>query len=304
MGFWLRHIDLLLFGLVCVAIPVLTVSAWLRRGRLRWVISGLCAVEILCILYGFLVEPRWLEVTRHPVQLPGLGGSLRVVQLSDLHLDGDAGWQKEVLAAVRDADPDLILLTGDYLNDPARVSELRDFLVKLSGLVTPQRVFAVTGNFEMADQLDNVFSRAGISLLDGVVVTITRRGASLQLAGIGFHSHKMSEEYLVDLASQLAPSVPALLMHHTPDLAESPGIEAFDFVFSGHTHGGQVRLPLYGALITLSRFGKRYESGLYRLNPRTRLYVNRGMGTEPAPAPRVRFLCRPELAVFDFSGGS
>jgi predicted MPP superfamily phosphohydrolase len=97
----------------------------------------------------------------------------------------------------------------------------------------------------------------------------------------------------------VAPAVPAVLLHHTPDLAESPGIGAFDLVLCGHTHGGQVRLPFYGALITLSRFGKRYEAGMSSLAGGGLQYTNRGLGCEPTPAPRVRFLCRPEVAVFD-----
>ena len=71
-----------------------------------------------------------------------------------------------------------------------------------------------------------------------------------------------------------------------------------DLYLCGHTHGGQVALPLYGALITLSKFGKKYESGMYESNG-TILYVNRGLGLEPKPAPQVRFFARPEITVFD-----
>ena len=74
-----------------------------------------------------------------------------------------------------------------------------------------------------------------------------------------------------------------------------------DLQLSGHTHGGQVRLPLYGALLTLSAMGKRFEAGLYRLGEMA-LYVNRGLGMEGGAAPRVRFLCRPEITVFDLLG--
>jgi predicted MPP superfamily phosphohydrolase len=125
----------------------------------------------------------------------------------------------------------------------------------------------------------------------------------LQIAGIGFHDLRISEELLREVAAQLDPSVPSVLLHHTPDLAESEGVRSFDLVLCGHTHGGQVRLPLYGALITLSRFGKKYEMGLYELASETHMYVNRGVGTEPVPGVRLRFLCRPEVAVFELDGG-
>jgi predicted MPP superfamily phosphohydrolase len=165
------------------------------------------------------------------------------------------------------------------------------------------RVFAVTGNFEAYTGISSAITDAGVPLLDGVVVTHTRRSAALQIAGIGFHDIRMSEEKLREVAAQLDPSVPSVLLYHMPDLAESEGIQAFDWVFCGHTHGGQVRLPFYGALITLSRYGKKYEAGLYRLGEKTRMYVSRGVGTEPVPGLRIRFLCRPEVAVFDLEGG-
>ena len=71
-----------------------------------------------------------------------------------------------------------------------------------------------------------------------------------------------------------------------------------DLYLSGHTHGGQIALPLYGAIITLAKFGKKYEAGLYEVGD-TILYVNRGMGLEPRPAPQIRFCAQPEITVFD-----
>jgi hypothetical protein len=73
-----------------------------------------------------------------------------------------------------------------------------------------------------------------------------------------------------------------------------------DLYLSGHTHGGQIALPLYGAIITLSKFGKKYESGMYTVGD-TILYVNRGIGFEPRPAPPIRFCARPEITVFDIA---
>ncbi len=316
MNFLVHHLDLVIFIVICVTVPVVAGRYWVkyvlgrRRGEnsgrawVRWLWTILLIVELGCVPYGFVVEPRWLDVSYHEHVLPGLGGSLRVVHLSDLHLEGDTGWHHDVISAVEAAKPDLVFLTGDYLNDHSRTPELRAFLVRLVRLAGRHRVFAVTGNFEMAGGPVEVFADADVPLLDGVVVTVTLGGTALQVAGIGSNPLQVSEELLRDIADQLEPSVPSVLLYHMPGLAESSGIEAFDFVFCGHTHGGQVRLPFYGALITMARFGKRYEAGLYRLNPKTRLYVNRGIGNEPAPAPQVRFLCRPEVAVFDFSTGS
>jgi predicted MPP superfamily phosphohydrolase len=312
MGFILRHLDLLAFLALCIVVPVMTVSTWIRhlRGKkkprrwVRWLWTSLFGVEMCCLVYAHCFEPYWLEVTTHRVVMEGLGGELRIVHLTDLHMDEDTGdWDEEILKAVSEARPDLILLTGDYLNRKVDAAELTVFLQRLLDIAGEDRVFAVTGNFETYTGISPVVTGAGVPLLDGVVVTHTRRSAALQIAGIGFHDIRISEQMLSEVAAQLDPSVPSILLHHMPDLAESEGIQAFDLVLCGHTHGGQVRLPFYGALITLSRFGKKYEAGLYELGGKTRMYVNRGVGTEPLPGMRLRFLCRPEVAVFELEGG-
>lgn len=310
MDFLLRHLDLLVFLAICAVVPVMAISTWIRQLRggkkpRRWVRrlwTSLFGVEICCLLYAHCIEPRWLEITRHGVRVQGLGGELRIVHLTDLHLDEDTdSWAEEVLGVVSQARPDLVFLTGDYVNRRVHAGKLTIFLKRLLDIAGEDRVFTVTGNFEMYTGLSSAVADAGVPLLDGVVVTHTRRSAALQIAGIGYHDIRISEEMLREVAGQLDPSVPSVLLHHTPDLAESEGILAFDWVFCGHTHGGQVRLPLYGALITLSRHGKKYEAGLYGLGGGTSMYVSRGVGTEPVPGLRIRFLCRPEVAVFDLA---
>jgi len=89
-------------------------------------------------------------------------------------------------------------------------------------------------------------------------------------------------------------------LYHYPDAIEEAAQHRIDLYCAGHTHGGQVALPFYGAIITLSKFGKKYESGLRRLED-TWLYVNRGIGMEGGPAPRVRFCARPEITVIELS---
>ena len=89
-----------------------------------------------------------------------------------------------------------------------------------------------------------------------------------------------------------------LFLYHNTDLMDYFDGVPIDLYLCGHTHGGQVALPFYGALTTLSRHGKKYEAGLYR-QEHIQLYVNRGIGMEGGRSPRVRFLARPEITVFD-----
>jgi predicted MPP superfamily phosphohydrolase len=97
------------------------------------------------------------------------------------------------------------------------------------------------------------------------------------------------------------PEAFTLFLYHTPDLIlEAAGTGRVDLYCAGHTHGGQVALPVYGALVTLSKFGKKYESGLHR-EGQTSLYVTRGVGMEGGSAPRVRFFARPEITVIELA---
>ena len=102
------------------------------------------------------------------------------------------------------------------------------------------------------------------------------------------------------------PDAPIILIYPTPDLAPQAAAAGVDLQLSGHTHGGQIRLPFYGALITSSIYRKRFEMGEYRLPRNGRapmtLYTSRGIGVEGGAAPRVRFLCRPEIILWTLTG--
>ena len=103
---------------------------------------------------------------------------------------------------------------------------------------------------------------------------------------------------LPQILEAIPPQDFTVFLSHVPGEIYQVARHKADLYCAGHTHGGQVALPFYGALITLSRFGKRFEAGLYRVEE-TRRYVNRGVGMEGGRAPRVRFVARPELTVID-----
>jgi predicted MPP superfamily phosphohydrolase len=155
--------------------------------------------------------------------------------------------------------------------------------------------FAVRGNFDSGywRKLD-IFSETGFKELKADTVKVEKDGEVFYITGFNV-------PYPADFREVLQ-AVPAdkysVLLYHHSDLAESLEHLNVDLYLSGHTHGGQFRLPFYGALVTLSRFGKKYEAGMYTIG-QTKLYVNRGIGLENSPAPKVRFCCRPEITVFD-----
>jgi len=253
----------------------------------------LAVVGLICMLYGYLIEPYWLDV--HQVTIPTAklrGVSLRIVQISDLHCDTKPRNEQKMVEIVNGLEPDVVVATGDFLNDPSALSRLRETLRRLQA---PLGKFAVEGNFEVwhwpgRDMLKDT----GFRLLRQDSVVVTKGTEEISISGLSIDRAAACR----DLLQELADDRFNVFLFHTPDLIEDVNGLGVDLYLCGHTHGGQVALPGYGALLTFSKFGKKYESGLHRCGTAT-LYVNRGIGLEPGPAPQVRFCARPEIVVFD-----
>lgn len=273
-----------------------------------WVIlpcAAFLAIYVLCFLWAWLVEAYWVEVTKTeiPVDRPVLGfDRFRIVHLSDLHCERETRRERAVLEAVRDAQPHLILLTGDYLNAREYTPTLETMLRALDA---PYGVFGVPGNWDRKFDIPSLFRAAARNrgsdfprFLEDEYVLLKRDEHKLLLVGQGIAPHRGLSELLKDAS----PDAYRIFLQHMPDAVEQitalPPGERLDLFLCGHTHGGQVRLPLWGAVVTLSKFHKKYEMGYYRVGA-THMYVNRGVGLEGGFAPRVRFLCRPEVAVID-----
>jgi len=253
----------------------------------------LAALGLACVGYSRYVEPYRVEVNVMTVLTAKLKEtSFRVVQISDLHCDVKVRNEETMVRIINSLKPDVIVATGDYLNNAAALPLLK---TTLSRLEAPLGTFAVTGNFEVNHWSDlDLFGQTGFQCLNEDTIIVTKGGESIGVCGLGL-DHASARPSLL---ARLPDDRFNIFLYHKPDLIEDVSCPRVDLYLCGHTHGGQVALPFYGALITLSKFGKKYESGRYQVGP-TMLYVNRGLGLEPRPAPPVRFFARPEIAVFD-----
>jgi predicted MPP superfamily phosphohydrolase len=256
-------------------------------------ISGLGA---LCFAYGRFVEPRWLDVTRHHVVTPALkdGVRIRVVQISDLDISGSNSLLNGLAEEINALRPDLVVFTGDALNDPSAVQVFRNVI---SSAQASQGRYAVRGTHDIAQ------GRAGVNLFGGGVATelgsaepiITSKGR-VALCGAPQGAVAQLEECLRNVPEGTF----SIVAYHSPELIEKLKVRP-DLYLAGQTHGGQVRLPKVGALLMPSHTGRRYQMGRYEVKD-TILYVNRGIGLgKESPWP-IRFLARPEVAVIDIVG--
>lgn len=255
-------------------------------------------------VYGLYFEPFDLRTTT--VRLAGPvrsdGEPLRILQISDIHVERITRRERALLERVEQLKPDLIVLTGDYTNldyieDPQALQDTRYLLSQLSA---PYGVYAVTGSVDIPPLVDSVFDGLPVCLLQDEVALMQAGQTTLAIIGVSDEGRGRDAEALEELAQTIPADAYRLLLYHTPDLIETAVRQKIDLYLAGHTHGGQVRLPFYGAVVTMSAYGKRYEGGLYQHNPTT-LYVSRGVGMEGMGLPRVRFLCPPEITLFELS---
>ena len=272
--------------------------SWVER---PWVIraaAGCLALYAACFAYGSLLEVRWVGVRRVEIEVdrPVLGyDRFRIVHLSDLHLERFGGRERRMLELAAGASPHLILLTGDYMNVREGGVALGEVL---GNLRAPHGVFGVGGPWDDKFPARRLFEAGGAVLLEDESRLIERDGHRLRLVGQGIFPVRPLREILRGLDD----GAYTIYLQHSPDAVEElqarePG-QRVDLFLCGHTHGGQVRLPFWGAIVTMSRQHRKYQQGLYRAGD-VPMYVNRGVGLEGGAVPRLRFLTRPEVAVID-----
>ena len=291
-------------GAVYVSAAVVLARRLLRRppAPLTWrgrTVLAVAGAGVVCMAYGRFVEPRWIEVTTTRVptsRLPAGHRGVRIVHLSDLHSIQTPLLEDRLPGVVRDLHPDLILFTGDAANLPEGVPTFRACLTELARIAP---TFAVKGNWD-ANYFPEVerFAGTGATELDGTVADVDVAGTKVHVAGVGYAD---AIRGLFPALGDLPKDGPAVMICHPPypDAVPEKYASRIDLICAGHTHGGQVALPLYGALLTFSKFGKRYERGLYALDSGGFLYVSRGIGMEGFRMPRVRFCSRPEVALIE-----
>lgn len=253
------------------------------------------------------------EIARHEIsvvtqtirirRLPAAFEGLRVVQISDIHFDEftEPSFVRRIVARVNALNPDLLLLTGDFVSyGPLPISfgaQCASLCADvLRGLTCPLR-FAVMGNHDTVVGVPIVIealSHANIPTLLNNYVPIERDGQRIWLCGVADPASSTPDLYY---AIPPKPDGPVILMAHAPDYADTvifhPRGHIVDLMLSGHSHGGQVRLPFVGPVI-LPPMGRKYVEGLFRLE-RMQLYVNRGIGSVGLP---FRLNCPPEITIF------
>jgi len=277
--------------------------AFLPTNRRKFI--GLAAGAGVAAIVGdsFLIEPNHPRVVRREIVLrrwPAALEGFTIAQLSDLHYDPhfSAHPLKAAIGMVNDLNPDLIVLTGDFVTFPsfdrdvekaAAIAEPCAAL--LQQMRAPHGLWAVLGNHDCdtdPDRVTGALLSQGIPVLANRSVPIESKGARFWLSGL---NDILSETSDLNAALANVPRDEAtVLLAHEPDYADYAAHHPVDLQLSGHSHGGQVRIPFLPPLY-LPDLARKYFMGLYRIGPLT-LYTNPGLGTMGVP---IRLNCPPEI---------
>ncbi len=287
----------IIFWWLIYSLEVKYIISWIKqktftKSKLASIIHVLAIAGIVCLAHSYFIEPYWIDVRHVHIHSNKLiNTSLTIVQISDLHCDKKIRNENELIQIINAIKPDVIVFTGDAINTH---EALPTFKKTLASLQANLGKFAVRGNFDVWHPKNpNLFKDTGFKELDAELVSLKKKDARFSIMGIGVDNNFRDTSFL----KRMNENDYNILLFHYPGINEELPDVPVDLFLSGHTHGGQISLPFYGALVTLSKYGKKYESGRYNIGQRI-LYVNRGIGMEGGFAPRIRFWARPEITVF------
>lgn len=261
---------------------------------------GVC-IAFLCLGYGFLIEPRMMSL-RHVSLTAPTGTSLKIALISDIHVGGlhmPAKRVEKITAQINAQNPDIIFIAGDYVNGHQNRAEhsnesnskIDAGLSFLENLSAPMGIFAAMGNHDAL--YDTPYLRSKLSHM-GINVLVNEAYRQNGLCIVGLADHDTSQEDpAVFEACDIDDAIIAIM--HSPDSFEYLRSDT-DLALAGHTHGGQINLPLLGRAVTATELGKPYAYGLQSWRG-IDVFISAGLGTSIIPA---RFRSKPEIVIIEW----
>lgn len=278
-----------------------------KKHRGRGCLTALIILALIAAVAAFLIKDSRddLEISRYEVKsqkLPESFDGFKIVQLSDLHGAEFGEDGMGLVEKVKELEPDIIALTGDFVTDEGDLAAVKKLAGRLTELCP---VYFVSGNHEfgsgLAVKVRNILERAGVKYLSNEYLTISRGEDEILLGGVEdplAYADMLSPDELAQKMNDAAPDAFKILLgHRNYWMTEYPELPV-DLIFCGHAHGGLIRIPGVGGLIgTDRRLFPDFDAGEYN-NGRYTLIVSRGLGNS-VPIPRV--FNRPEIVCVELS---
>jgi predicted MPP superfamily phosphohydrolase len=263
-------------------------------------------IGTILVVYGFWIEPHNLKLTRQILHTNKFkpGKPIRILHIGDLHIERVTQREKQLNRTIADLKPDIILFSGDFLNlsflkVPSAWEAARSIINEWKA---PFGTFVVTGSpaVDLPEVIPGLLQNLPVRWLQNETLPLTIHENEIDIIGLSCSHKPFVDRVPIETLLPDKPAKFTILLYHSPDLSPVAANAGVDLQLSGHTHGGQVRLPFIGALFTGSLYGRLFQLGKMKIGNMT-LYITRGVGMEGASAPRVRFLCPPEITLWEIS---
>ncbi|MCH6265711.1 metallophosphoesterase [Neobacillus citreus] len=254
--------------------------------------------------YANRIEPSLLEIKQLEIiheRIPSSFNGKKIVQFSDTHLGFQYTLDKftGLVDTINDLQPDIIVFTGDLMDEPNKYLKTNQLAPILKKLHAPLGKYCIYGNHDHGGYGSEIYreimNTAGFTILLNSAVSVTLEDNSF-ISLLGIDDRMLGRPDITTAIKNVPNNCFKILLSHAPDMADTASSYPIDWQLSGHSHGGQVKLPFIGALV-IPPFAKIYQEGHYIVcgGHELNLYVNRGIGTTRLP---FRFMAKPELTVF------
>ncbi len=250
----------------------------------------------ILVFYCFFIEPNTIIIKHYKIQNKALSGT-KVVFVSDFHIKPNQRKRlKQVVDLINNQNPDIILSVGDFVSghNKNRTMPIDKIASEIKNAKSKYGFYIVLGNHDWwidGDEITNVLIKNEIKVLNNSNAKININGKTLYIAGVEDEATRIAD---INKALENSEN-PVILLTHSPDIFKKVP-KNVDLTLSGHTHGGQIRLPFLGAIIVPSKYGNKYSYGLIEEDDK-KMIVTSGIGTSIL---NIRFNCRPEIVVIEF----
>ncbi len=282
--------------------------------KLRKILVITMAILIFLVVFYF-IELNWISVLNETVQLEDLPegfNDFKVAQLSDLHNKEFGEGNKRLVKKVNKIEPDMIVITGDMLNNSHDIPNNGEVLIKLiESLNNKYPIYYVTGEHEEGlyyedrnkyqkegtkEAYEKKLSNLGVTILNDEQTTVRRQNSKIILYGL--KEHLSGEIQIEERLSKPNEDEVNILLSHRPQYFEEYTDWGADLIISGDTHGGMIRLPFVGGIFSTESLFPEFDGGMFQKG-NSRMIVSRGLGNNPVP---LRINNRPEVVVITLKG--
>lgn len=311
---WVRRVynfNTLVAPAILVVVATAAIARGRRLGKVRmplWLPVACVAAAILLFLarvYATDIEPNDLRIRSEVIHTPKLSATVRIVHVSDIQSSAVGAYEETAFAWVRSLRPDIVVFTGDMLQPQAPASwetELPKLLRLVGSVVPPEMKFAVCGDTDGNLGTVTRGNGAGLVVLEDAGADVETSGGRVRLYGltcVSSYPTSGTKGRVADWLRQSPSDDFSVVLGHKPDFVRTIKELPVDLCLAGHTHGGQVRIPFLGPVVTLSGLPKNLSWGFHEVGL-THLNVSAGVGCEHcASLPSIRVNCPPEIVVID-----